>query len=71
MRASRILVTVSAAAAIFATVHSLTGAGDAAADKKAKINDAVELSPAWVYDDLPAALAQAKKENKPVLAVFR
>ena len=30
-----------------------------------------EVHPAWIYDDIPAALAEAKKSGKPILAVFR
>ncbi|MCE9581501.1 MAG: PDZ domain-containing protein [Planctomycetes bacterium] len=48
----------------------LSTAGDPAAKAKAA-KDTAELSPAWIYDDLPAAVEQAKKENKPLLAVFR
>ena len=32
-------------------------------------DDAVHSS--WIYDDLPAALAEGKKSGKPILAVFR
>jgi serine protease Do len=31
----------------------------------------IEIAPHWIYDDLPAALDQARATGKPVLAVFR
>ena len=34
-----------------------------------KLKDDVHAS--WIYDDLPAALAEGAKTGKPVLAVFR
>ena len=31
----------------------------------------IEVSPHWIYDDVPAAFAQAKQSGKPILALFR
>ncbi|MCI0463165.1 MAG: PDZ domain-containing protein [Gemmataceae bacterium] len=31
----------------------------------------IEIAPHWIYDDLPEALAQARKTGKPILIVFR
>jgi hypothetical protein len=31
----------------------------------------IEIAPHWIYDDLPAAFAQAKRSGKPILALFR
>ncbi len=31
----------------------------------------IEVSPHWIYDDMPAAWAQAKQSGKPILALFR
>ena len=30
-----------------------------------------DAHPSWIYDDLSAAFAEAKKTGKPILAVFR
>jgi hypothetical protein len=30
-----------------------------------------DVDPAWIYDDLPSALAAGAKTGKPILAVFR
>lgn len=38
-------------------------------DLRRKLKDDVHAS--WIYDDLPAALAEGAKTGKPVLAVFR
>ena len=37
--------------------------------KKRLKDDAVHSS--WIYDDLPAAIAEGKKSGQPILAVFR
>ncbi len=31
----------------------------------------IEVAPHWIYDDVPAAFAQAKELGKPILALFR
>ena len=31
----------------------------------------IEIAPHWIYDDVPAALAQARQSGKPILALFR
>ena len=66
------LFASSALAALLATlVASRLPAGDTPAEKRDKINDNTEINPAWIYDDLPSAVARAKRENKPILVVFR
>lgn len=60
-------------------VHLLAGAALVASlvasqeiskqDLRKKLKDDVHAS--WIYDDLPAALAEGAKTGKPVLAVFR
>jgi len=70
MNSSRVFAVVSAAA-LLAIALLPTNAGDPASEKKDKVNDTVELAAGWLYDDLPAALARAKKENKPIFAAFR
>jgi hypothetical protein len=37
---------------------------------KAALKD-TEVAPAWVYNDLGAGFAEAKKTGKPLLVVFR
>lgn len=31
----------------------------------------IEVASHWIYDDVPAAFAQAKQSGKPILALFR
>ena len=31
----------------------------------------IEVAAHWIYDDIPAAFAQAKRSSKPILALFR
>ena len=31
----------------------------------------IEVAAHWIYDDIPAAFAQAKQSGKPILALFR
>ena len=31
----------------------------------------IEVAPHWIYDDIPAALDQARRSGKPILALFR
>jgi hypothetical protein len=38
-------------------------------DLKKKLKD--DVHPGWIYDDLPAAIAEGAKSGKPILAVFR
>jgi hypothetical protein len=40
-------------------------------DAKQKALNDLDVAPEWIYDDLPAGLAQAKKTGKPLLVVFR
>jgi hypothetical protein len=70
MRPPRLFALCSAAA-LLAALSARFAAGDGASDKKDKVNDSVELKGAWFYDDLPGATAQAKKDGKPLLLVFR
>lgn len=39
--------------------------------KKKASRDKVDLVGPWIYDDVSAAFAQAKKTGKPMLVVFR
>lgn len=60
-------------AAILA-LGSLLAAAPARADDSDAIKKALkdtDVHPSWVYNDLDAALAQAKKSKKPLLALFR
>lgn len=50
---------------------NLLPAGDSPADKKDRVSDTVELAGTWIYDDLPAGIAQARREGKPLFIVFR
>jgi hypothetical protein len=56
---------------------ALAGAGGARPlqeTPKEKLKDALgdwSLVGPWIYDDLPAGLAQAKKTGKPLLVVLR
>lgn len=43
----------------------------AAAIGQVKKPQDIEVAPHWIYDDMPAALAQAKRLGKPILALFR
>ena len=53
------------------TVLACLAAGPQDKDKlKAALKD-VEVRGDWVYDDLDAGLAQAKKAGKPAFVVFR
>ncbi len=61
----------AALAALLVTSALRLSAGDTAAEKRDKINDRTEIHPSWIYDDFPAAVAKARRENKPILAVFR
>lgn len=38
---------------------------------QAKKPQDIEVGAHWIYDDLPAAFAQAKQSGKPILALFR
>ncbi len=31
----------------------------------------IEVASHWIYDDMPAAIAQARQSGKPILALFR
>lgn len=61
----------SVGAALFLAV-TLLPAGDMTGEqKKAKLDDHPGLSSSWIYDDIPAGIARARAENKPLLIVFR
>jgi hypothetical protein len=40
-------------------------------EKKDTVKDTAPLAAGWIYDDLPAAVARAKAEGKPIFAVMR
>ncbi len=60
---------------VAAVVVLLAGAFALAQDPaKQKLRDSLKdhgVHASWIYDDLPAAYAAAKKDGRPVLAVFR
>lgn len=64
-------IAFSALALLFAASALRLPAGDSPQEKRDKINDRTEIAATWIYDDLPAAIARAKRENKPIFAVFR
>jgi hypothetical protein len=70
MHLTRILGFAALAVLLVASALRLS-AGDTATEKRDKINDRTEIHSSWIYDDFPAAVARAKRENKPILAVFR
>ncbi len=43
----------------------------AAAFGQVKKPQDIEVAAHWIYDDVPAAFAQAKQLGKPILALFR
>ena len=43
----------------------------AVVDGQVKKPKDIEVAPHWIYDDVPAAFAQAKQSGKPILALFR
>jgi len=49
----------------------LTGAPSQEPGPLQKSLDDLAAKPPWIYDDLPAGYAQAKKTGKPLLVVFR
>jgi hypothetical protein len=55
--------------AIGATAWAVAGGQDKTALKTA-LKD-TEVAAGWIYDDLPAGYAEAKKTGKPMLIVFR
>jgi hypothetical protein len=48
----------------------LTSAVRAASPLGESLKD-IEVAPHWIYDDLPAAIAEAKRSGKPLLVVLR
>lgn len=62
--------SLAGAAVLLGFVVSARSAQDPAQDLKNVLKDtAVHAS--WIYNDLPAGLAEAKKSGKPLLVVFR
>jgi hypothetical protein len=69
MRTAMILAAALGAACLAAAAPR--GGQDPA---KLKLKEALkdtEPQGDWIYDDLPAGIAEAKKANKPMLIVFR
>jgi hypothetical protein len=71
MHRFRLFASTVLAALLAALAVSYLPAGDTPAEKRDKINDTAEIHKFWIYDDLPAAVAAAKRDNKPLLIVFR
>ncbi|KAF0246638.1 MAG: hypothetical protein FD180_457 [Planctomycetota bacterium] len=71
MQRSRLFASTALAALLATFAASRLPAGDTPAEKRDKINDNTEINPSWIYDDLPSAIAKARRENKPIFAVFR
>lgn len=59
------------AALIALASANLLPAGDTGEEKRAKLEDIADLPSLWIYDDIPAGIARAKAEKKPLLIVFR
>lgn len=51
-------------------VYSVMAFAQDAQAKKATLKD-IDVVGSWVYDDINAGYALAKKESKPMLVVFR
>lgn len=71
MHRTGFFASLSAAVLLATLAASRLPAGDTPAEKRDKINDRTEINPAWIYDDLPAAILKARREGKPIFAVFR
>ena len=71
MPRSRFFATVALTALITAGAFTHLTADDKPADRRAKVGDDPRISSLWIYDDIPTAIAQAKRDNKPLLVVFR
>ena len=55
-------------------LFSWLGVGSAGAGERTPLGESVkdiEVADHWIYDDWPAAVAEAKKTGKPILAVLR
>ena len=59
--------TVAVAAAALSTVAAQDGAKE---QLRIALKDN-EVKGDWIYDDLPAGMAAAKKTGKPMMVVFR
>ncbi|MCE9581502.1 MAG: thioredoxin family protein [Planctomycetes bacterium] len=71
MLRSRCFATVALAVFLTASSAMRLTADDKPADRRAKVGDDPNISSQWIYDDIPTAIAQAKRDNKPLLVVFR
>lgn len=56
---------------LLCTLASFTPAQPTREDKVRGDRKKVEAEGFWIYNDLPAAVAEAKKTNKPILAILR
>ena len=63
----RSCVVALVTSAIFWTLAS----GKSTADDLQATLDDTAVDGRWIYNDWPAAQARAKRENKPILAMFR
>jgi hypothetical protein len=71
MHRSRLFASVVLAVFLTAGAAMRLTADDKPADRRAKVGDDPNISSLWIYDDIPTAMAQAKRDNKPLLVVFR
>ena len=62
IRTILLLTGIAAANSVFAQTREEQVRGD---------REKVEADGFWIYNDLPAAFAQAKRENKPIIVVLR
>lgn len=57
--------------AVGAAVSTVAWAKGGPPEPPKGIDDRVELAGNWIYDDVDKAFERAKRDNRPVLAVFR
>jgi hypothetical protein len=69
MRTGIALYTLPAALALALAAAALGGQDPRKEQLKTQLKD--EIVGAWIYDDIPAGFAEAKKSGKPMLVVFR
>ncbi|MHC5036577.1 MAG: hypothetical protein ACYTHM_04625 [Planctomycetota bacterium] len=62
--------TLGIGVGLLALIAALVIAGDGKDKLRASLGES-EVDPLWIYDDIYAAVALAKKCKKPLLVVFR
>ncbi len=65
----RTLLAYAALAGACLAAAALGGQDPKKEKLKADLKD--DIAGAWIYDDLPAGFAEAKRSGKPMLVVFR